>query len=375
MFRAVKILHLADRLSARGGADWHLLGVLRAQERDPSVSVQLAAGRSDGTVEPPCALELVEGLDSSGRGAARLDTAPLDRLLTRARPDLLHLHNVVNPGVLEWAAAAPLPALMTVQDHRSFCPGRGKWTLGKQHRGEVCREPLSRERCASCFTEPGYFEAIYDVTRRRLSALARLDALTVLSEFMRSELSSAGVSARRVRVIPPFVHGLGRDEADGPPCVLFVGRLVPAKGPGDAVEVWRRSGLAPELPLVLAGTGSARQTLADDPGAQLLGWVAHEALGAVYRRARVLLLPCRWQEPFGIVGLEALSLGVPVAAWESGGVSEWHPGPLADWGDVDALAAEAARLVDRGEPAPAPTGFGEADLMQRLHRLYQELLR
>jgi len=370
MVRAVRILHLADRLSARGGADWHLMGVLRAQVRDlPPGSVQLAAGRSDGTVEPPCEVEVVGLLGA--REEERDD--PLHALLARARPDLLHLHNIVNPRVLEWAAGAPLPALATVQDHRFFCPGRGKWTLG----GDRCHEPLRRARCASCFTDAGYFEAIYDVTRRRLRALGELDALTVLSSYMKRELVDAGVPARRIHVIPPFVHGLGPVGATGPPCVLFVGRLVAAKGPKDALEVWRRSGLASKLPLVLAGTGSVRQALERrvGPGVELPGWVPHEALGALYRRARIVLLPCRWQEPFGIVGLEALSLGAPVAAWESGGVGEWHPGPLPPWGDLDGLAAEAARLSAEAGPVSVPSGFEEGELMSRLGRLYQELLR
>ena len=42
-------------------------------------------------------------------------------------------------------------------------------------------------------------------------------------------------------------------------------------------------------------------------------------------------MPSRWQEPFGIVGLEALTLGTAVAAWDSGGVREWHPREASCW--------------------------------------------
>ena len=45
------------------------------------------------------------------------------------RGDVVHVHNVTNPAVLEWAASPP-DAVLTVQDHRFFCPSRGKWTLG-----------------------------------------------------------------------------------------------------------------------------------------------------------------------------------------------------------------------------------------------------
>ena len=79
-------------------------------------------------------------------------------------------------------------------------------------------------------------------------------------------------------------------------------------------------------------------------------------------------MPSRWQEPFGIAGLEALSLGVPVVAWESGGVREWHPGPLAAWGDVAGLASALANAI--GKRATLPDGFEEEMLMQRLEDVY-----
>jgi glycosyltransferase involved in cell wall biosynthesis len=95
-------------------------------------------------------------------------------------------------------------------------------------------------------------------------------------------------------------------------------------------------------------------------------------MASVYRRARALLFPSRWQEPFGIAGLEALTMGTPVAAWESGGVREWHPGEgLVPWGDVDALAGALRAAVGRG--ASAPPGFGREPLMQRLEDVYSRV--
>ena len=138
--------------------------------------------------------------------------------------------------------------------------------------------------------------------------------------------------------MPPVAYGLDHDaRADGPPCVLFAGRVVEAKGIRDAISAWRRSGS--ELPFVVAGTGPLRREI-EAEGVEVPGWLDRRRLSAAYRRAAVLVMPSRWQEPFGIVGLEALTLGTPVAAWDSGGVREWHPGGelLVPWGDVDGLA-------------------------------------
>ena len=350
----MRILHIADRLSDRGGADLALLGLLDALS--DAHELHLAVGRDDGVAPPPCPVRVVPGLDSRTRAGARLEP-----LLTRLRPDLVHVHNVVNPAVLEWAADRD--AVMTVQDHRFFCPGRGKWTSD----GRVCGDAMDRTVCADCFDDPAYFEGILALTAERLEPLKRM-RLTVLSAYMRRELIRVGVPAEQITVVPPVTYGLDlAARADGPPCVLFVGRLVEAKGIGDAIDAWRRSGL--ELPLVVAGTGPLRRQV-EAEGVEVLGWLDRRRLSAAYRRAAVVVMPSRWQEPFGLVGLEALTLGTPVAAWDSGGVREWHPGDelLAPWGDVDGLAG--ALRAGTGHPVDHPGAFGCHLLTRRLESVY-----
>jgi glycosyltransferase involved in cell wall biosynthesis len=163
---------------------------------------------------------------------------------------------------------------------------------------------------------------------------------------------------------------------EGPPCVLFVGRLVATKGVEEAVEAWRRSGL--DFPLVVAGTGPLREALAarphdpNEPALEVVGWVDRESLSSLYRRARALVLPSLWQEPFGIAGIEALSFGVPVVAWESGGVRDWHPGPgLVRWGDVDALARALAEAAERW--VAFPPRYPRDEAVGRLLFLYGRL--
>ncbi len=364
----MRILHVADRLSDRGGAYLWLLGVLEALASDHEQ--RLVVGQRDASLAAPCQVVVRAGLEQ--RGPAEVDLEAL-----AAAADVVHVHNVVNPVLLEWAARRD-DVLLTVQDHRFFCAYRGKWTAA----GEVCTRPLTRELCASCFDDAAYFTEVQSFTERRLAAARRLP-VSVLSRYMREQLVSAGLAASRVHVVPPFVQGLaqgGPDSVDdpgadavGPPCVLFAGRLAEAKGVRDAVEAWRLSGVS--LPLVVAGAGPLRGELermaAECPGygLELVGWVGREALGRLYRRARALLFPPRWQEPFGIVGIEALSFGVPVVAWDSGAVAEWHPGPgLVKWGDVAALAAALREAVNRR--VQLPPRFDRDEAVGRLLLLY-----
>jgi glycosyltransferase involved in cell wall biosynthesis len=350
----MRVLHVVDRLTDRGGAYWHLLGIL-AEQRRRGHELLLACGREPGHVSSPCPITIAPGLEARTRQPLNLDPVAQD-----FRPDVVHLHTVVNPAALEWAAARD--AVITIQDHRYFCPMRGKWRLD----GRACREVLAPEPCAACFEEEAYFREIYALTAERLSAVRQM-RLVVLSHYMKRELVAAGADAARIAVIPPFVHGLDPDaEPAGAPCVLFVGRLAHAKGVLDALEAWRRSGLA--LPLVFAGTGPLRAQL-EGAGALILGWVPHAELSAVYRRARAVLMPSLWQEPFGLVGLEAVSLSVPVAAYRSGGIPEWHPGDgLVEWRDVSALAGALRDCVTR-RAAPRAS-FDRNDLTDRLLAWY-----
>ncbi len=355
----MKILHVSDRASVRGGADWHLIGIIEAlAEGHDQV---LAVGRDDGTATLDCPIEIVPGLDDPDCGARASD---LDALCARLAPDVIHLHNAIGPDTLRWGANRH--AVATVHDHRGFCPGRGKLTLA----GRPCTVPMSAQECADCFDNPVYALASTARAEERRDALAAMATLTVVSHYMKRELIAAGIGGQRIHVIPTFVHGLDVEaKADGPPCALFAGRLVDAKGPSAALEAWRRASIQ-GLPLVLAGTGAMRTPL-EARGCDVLGWVSHEKMSALYRRAEVLIMPSRWQEPFGIVGLEALYMGVPVAAWESGGVSEWHPGgrALVRWGDVDGLASAIADVV--GSSAVMPKGFEPGPLMAQLLAIYE----
>jgi glycosyltransferase involved in cell wall biosynthesis len=352
----VRILHLADRLSDRGGADIHLLGVVAGQRQDHDVHAW--AGRIE--TSPGVPAEVVATLGSRTEQSLEDLAARVSAL----RPDVVHLHNVMNPAVLRWAADRG--AVATVQDHRAFCPGQGKWTLA----GERCSEPMSSALCRGCFEDDRYFGEMVALTHARREALAQLRGVVVLSRYMADELTAVGIEARRIHVVPPFVVGLpaGTSSAEERTCGVVVGRLVRAKGLDDVLRAWELAGLG--LPLLFVGTGTERARL-EAAGHAVTGWLDRPSLFATLRRAQVLVMAPRWQEPFGIAGLEALAAGVPVAAWDSGGIREWHPGGpgLAPYGDVAALARAIRSVV--GGAAVLPAGFEAGLLMARLEGVYR----
>jgi glycosyltransferase involved in cell wall biosynthesis len=114
----------------------------------------------------------------------------------------------------------------------------------------------------------------------------------------------------------------GKDEY-----LLWVGRFDPVKGAHRAIRVAHQAG----IPLVLAGPVQpgqeeyfAREIEPQIDGEQVL--YLQEVGGArrkeLFARAKALLMPIRWAEPFGLVMIEALVCGTPVLAFPEGAVSE-----------------------------------------------------
>ncbi|MDQ1697305.1 MAG: glycogen synthase [Frankiaceae bacterium] len=138
--------------------------------------------------------------------------------------------------------------------------------------------------------------------------------------------------------------------------LLCVGRVEPRKGFATAVEALAT--LPAEATLRIAGPDDGSHTAELTELAQRLGVVDRVTFGAVprselrrvYADADALLFTSAWQEPFGLVPVEAMASGTPVAAAATGGAKEF----LVDGGnclvvparDPAALAAAVCRLAD-----------------------------
>ena len=143
----------------------------------------------------------------------------------------------------------------------------------------------------------------------------------------------AHVYGQRTLVMPnPFDDRMFRAQAgalrDGD--LVFLGRLVEEKGVDlllIALSMLREEGFRPMLALI--GTGPAAQSL-HQLGEELkltdqLHWVgskAGEALAHELMRHRVMVVPSRWREPFGIVALEGLACGCRLVVPDHGGLME-----------------------------------------------------
>lgn len=190
---------------------------------------------------------------------------------------------------------------------------------------------------------------------------------------MAEELERNGFGAEQLAVLPPVLPSAGSQPGSAvparpsaaespstPPKLLYVGQHIRGKG----IDLMLRALARVERPwtLELLGEGNARsklEALATTLGIQdrvhFRGWVDHDQLEDSYLSARALIVPSRWAEPFGMIGLEAMQRGRPVIAFAVGGIPDWceheRTGLLVPEGDVAALALAVTRLLD--DPALA----------------------
>jgi glycosyltransferase involved in cell wall biosynthesis len=180
-----------------------------------------------------------------------------------------------------------------------------------------------------------------------------------VSDALRLQVAAAGIAVEEAPVVPWGVD-LGRltvaPERPWSGRLLYVGRLSHLKGVDVAIRALARLD-GETLDVLGAGPDESRlRALATAVGAgarvRFHGWRGRDQVAAAYAAADVVLVPARWQEPFGGAPLEALARGTPVISTATGGMSDFlhheRTALVVPRDDPGAIAAAVMRL--RGDP-------------------------
>lgn len=185
------------------------------------------------------------------------------------------------------------------------------------------------------------------------------DALPLYRAYPEMPLISISNAQRRpmpaeVNWLATIPHGLPRQvcpfDPRGGDYLAFLGRISPEKRPDRAIEIAIRAGVPLKIAAKVDHADSDYfkdkiQPLLDHPLIEFIGEINEHQKAEFLGRARALLFPIDWPEPFGLVMIEAMSTGTPVIAWRRGSVpeviSEGSSGMI-----IDSLDAAVAAVHD-----------------------------
>jgi glycosyltransferase involved in cell wall biosynthesis len=354
----VRVLHVADLVSPLGGVEAYLRDVVRLLE---------SAGHEVAVLHGE------EGADTQGLPARSFVSPGAASWVQRFRADVVHVHRTGLPSSLEGALRGS-PVVYSLHDYGFACSTGTKYfrsgrICGRAH-GRAC---LIAGVVAGCNhrVDPRPAVARYRALGHELPAIRSADGFIAHSKFMRTVALANGFAADRLSVVSPFVSVADdpvQPQPDAAQTVVFVGRVVREKGLDVLLNALALCGDKWDR-LRVAGDGWQRERccmLAKRLGisrkVDFLGQVDVAGVRAALNDSRVVTVPARWPEPFGIVGLEAMAAARPVVASAVGGIPEWlehgRTGLLVRPGDPVELAAAVVRVLD--DPVGAAAMGAEA---------------
>ncbi len=294
--------------------------------------VEVITGRS-GAISPQMSLH--DGIPVHGFGfshalinqdlaALRVQNQACAAVLDRFDPDLIHV-NVVNVGIFNFVLQQRRrrrPTVLTVHDTVFFVNKAG---LAGQ-------------------------------------ALTLIDGVIAISNYVSSVIVAAHPEiAGRTRTI---LNALPMPESFSMPpksdqSILAFGRIAKEKGFDLAIQAFAQIARRfPEATLTIAGDGVERanlQALAQSTGLadriHFPGWIHPDAMNDVISRHAFVVMPPRWQEPFGLVALQTAQCGRAIVATHSGAIPEivvdGVTGRIVPINDTGALAQGMEELLSQ----------------------------
>lgn len=316
----------------------------------------------------------------------------LRRLILQEQPDIVHAHDWMVHSFTPIKAWSGARLVVSLHSYGLICVQK------RLMRHEVGCSGPGFSKCLGCAA------GFYGPLKGPPSALAHrfwsererraVDLFLPVSQAV-AEGNRLAQARLPYRVIPNFIPDRAEvacDEAHPllaqlpkEDFLLFVGDVTRDKGAEVLLRAY--SELETRVPLVLIGRpllpGLAGQL---PPNVLLLGGWPHEAVMAAWHRCLVALLPSIVAETFGIVLLEAMSMGKPVIASRIGGIPDvvidGQAGRLVPPGDVgelreamrDLLAHPERRQRMGSAAEQQAVTFQAASVVARIESAYREVL-
>jgi glycosyltransferase involved in cell wall biosynthesis len=221
-----------------------------------------------------------------------------------------------------------------------------------------------------------------DLTRRYYEVVAPRLHLVAISDAQRGANRDVPYAGLVHNGIDTSLYSYQEHKED---FLLFIGRSTPDKGPELAIEVARRS--ATPLVMVVKKAEPPEQRYWDEVVApalhddvEVLEDISHEHKADLLARARALVFPIQWPEPFGLVMVEAMASGTPVIACPAGAAVEIVDEPTTGFlrTSVDELAqcvAEVRRCSPAACRSRVEARFSTTSMVEGYEAIFEAVTR
>jgi glycosyltransferase involved in cell wall biosynthesis len=276
----------------------------------------------------------------------------LQDILDIEAPDLVHVHNFPCLEVLG-DVDVNVPIVRTVHSYENLCENQRKQLPD----GSICSHALGNACRVHCGLEKSFKATRVRAENRFMKA--SVSRLIAVSSYIREVLLTNGFPKNNICVLPNFTR-LNFKPVDvlEENILLYVGRLTPEKGLLELIDSLKLTTVPAKL-LVVGRDGALghsdfhKQVVqrASEAGIEIeiQGWLVGDDLRRAYARARVVAFSSTWPEPFGLVGIEAMTAGKPVVAFDGGGVRQWldheRTGFIVPHGDLVGFAKRVDQLM------------------------------
>lgn len=353
----MRILFVHEKFGAFGGAEANVLATA-TELKERGHTVGILHGPQTGKGEAAW-LDTFQHRFPLGNGKA---SATALAAKERFRPDVLYVHKMSDLELLETLLDWETPIIRMVHDHDLYCMRSYKYNFLTRHICERALSPFCIFPCGACVARdhdgalPVKWVS-YTAKLRELELNREFNRLIVATQFMKDELLRNRFDADQIEIhapVPPKGDASWISSFSDQNYIVYSGQIIRGKGVDVLLETLAQ--VRTPFTCFIFGDGAHRgycEKLSRKLGLAgrvfFKGFVSQDEIAVFYRECSVVAVSSVWPEPFGAVGLEAMRFGLPVVAFDAGGIREWlsngHNGFLVPWMDRAAFAWRLEELL------------------------------
>jgi glycosyltransferase involved in cell wall biosynthesis len=331
----MRILFVHERFGALAGAEANAY-ITASEFKQRGHTVGIIHGLPTGKNEPAWrnTFEQRFALDKANNQQLVADA------LRSFGPDIVYVHKMADLSVIEALVHSRLPLVRMVHDHDIYCMRSYRYSYFSR---KICTRPAGLACIFPCgaFVQKSHGGGFplkfvsYSEKLREIKLNQRFNRMVVVTTFMREELIRNGFDPGVIEIhapAPRMADSNLRSNFSDRNLIIYAGQIIRGKGVDVLLESLKL--LKNNFECIILGDGSHRayceklcKNLGLSDRVRFPGFVPQEELKNYYRECTVFAISSVWPEPFATVGVEVMRYGIPVVAFDVGGIRDWlHDG-------------------------------------------------